>query len=354
MIDRSLVEIDRAAVRHNVRLLRRRVARLWAVVKCDGYGHGAEVVAGAALEAGAIGLGVATVAEALPLRRAFPEARVMILSPLQPGEEDDLDGCEAMASTPDGAARLLQSGAGVHVKVDSGMGRWGLHPSAALEIGRQLARDGRLRGLASHLATAEEVDTSFFDEQMRRFREVAATFPDCPRHIANSAGLLYHPTAYEEGRAGIAVYGISPRGDAPGADGLRPVLSWRSSVTSVRDLAAGESSGYGRRFVAAERRQVALVPVGFGDGYPRSASGVGEVLIGHRRMRVAATVSMDQLTVAVPRGAGVAPGDPVTLIGRDGSEEVTASEVAARAGTIAYEVVCGLRVARGRRAVVDA
>jgi alanine racemase len=362
-VTRARVVVDLGAVRANLRTLAARHGGegVWAVVKADGYGHGAAAVGRAALEAGAVGLAVATLAEAEALRAAVPGARLMVLSPLAPGEEARAGGLDVVASTPDGLARLRAAAPGVrvHVKVDTGMGRWGLAPAAALQAGRALAAgepDPPLGGLMSHLATAEERDTAFAVEQAARFAAVAEAFPPCPRHLANSAGVLYVPAARRDwGRCGIALYGISPRDEDPADDGLAPVLSLTSEVRALRDLAPGESTGYGRAFVADVPQRVALVPVGYADGYPRSLALRTDALVRGRRLRVG-PVSMDALALLVPADADVRVGDTVTLVGRDGGERVGLEELARALGTIAYELACGLRERAGRteREVRDA
>jgi alanine racemase len=353
---RCLVEVDLAAVRANARLLASRLRRseLWAVVKADGYGHGAVECGRAALAAGASRLCCATLAEAQELRSALgPGVPVVVLSPLAPGEEASVAGYEICVSTPDLARRLAAAGAdcAVHVKVDTGMGRWGLEPAEALALGRALERGElgglRLAGLMSHLATADEPDTAFRDRQARRFAELAAEFPPCPRHLANSAAALRAPeTHFDAARCGIAVYGVSPSDDDPVAEGLSPALRWSSRVAQVKALAAGASSGYGRRLVADRRLRIALVPIGYADGYPRALSGRADVLVRGLRRRVAATVSMDQLTAVVDDDVEV--GDEVVLLGMQGGERIGPEELARRSETIGYEICCDV-VHRARR-----
>ncbi len=345
---RFLLRLDLAAVRANVAHLRtRHGGDLWAIVKADGYGHGAADVGRAALSAGAVGLGVATLGEARTLRDVLPGARVMVLSPLPPGSERDAAGLDVVCSTPGSVGRLAAvPDVRIHVKVDTGMGRWGLAAEAALAAGAEAG--AALAGLCSHLATAEEDDRTFTDVQVARFAAVADAFPACPRHLANSGGVLYHPAArFDAARCGIAIYGISPRDRDPATDGLLPALRWTSEVRAVRDLAAGESSGYGRRIRGPAR--LALVPVGYADGFPRRSVGTARILIGGQPCPVGA-VAMDQLAAIVPADLPVAAGDEVVLIG-PGAD---ISDLAKAAGTIAYEVACGLRARpeRGSRSVV--
>jgi alanine racemase len=346
---RATVTVDLGAIEHNVTHLREvsRPAELWAVVKADGYGHGAAAVGRAALRAGARRLCVATWEEARALRGELGEVPVLVMGPLVPGEEPHVHDVEVAVTSVDGFARLQAAARrplGVHLKVDTGMGRWGMAPADALRVAAQLEADGMLRlaGLMSHLAVAD-TDREFTLRQVERFTALAEQFPGCPRHVANSAAALRIPEARLDAvRCGIAVYGISPFGEDAAADGLRPALRLESHVAEVKLLQPGESAGYGRRFVAAEPTWIGLVPAGYADGVPRILSGRGDVLVGGVRRRVAATVSMDQLTFVIGRDRDVEPGDRVTLIGADADELITVEEWARLAGTIGYEIVTSL------------
>ena len=263
-----------------------------------------------------------------------------MLGPLGPGEdavarEARLEVVLAAGPPPDGLD--------VHLKVDTGMGRWGMTLEDALAVPRD-----RVVGVMSHLATADEADETFVREQIDRFRAVADAFPGVAAHLANSAGALRYPEArFDAVRCGVALYGLSPFGRDPGEHGLEPVLSWRSYVAQARTLAPGESTGYGRRFVADQPTRVGLVPVGYADGFRRGLSGT-EVLVGAARRRVVGAVSMDALAVEL----GEEPaGSEVTLIG-DG---VLVEEHARVLGTINYEVTCGLNrhPSRAERRLVD-
>jgi len=324
---------------------------VWSVVKADGYGHGAVAVGRAAVAAGARRLCVATLGEARVVRAAIPATPILVLSPLAPGDETEaaaITDCAVVVATPEGAERLGQGPPlEVHVKVDTGMGRWGLDAAAAVELARSLAAPGsrhRLGGLMTHFATADEQDLGFLHGQLERFRAVADVVPACPRHCANSAATLRVPEAHFDAvRPGIATYGIDPLGHDPDGFGLRPVLSWRTTVRALRTLAPGESTGYGRGFVAERTCRIALLPIGYADGYPRRLSGCGHVLVGGRRRRVATTVSMDQMAVLLEDGDAVEVGDEVVVIGEQGDARVLAEELAAAVGTNAYEIVCGVR-----------
>ncbi len=339
---RSEITIDLAALRRNVRRLREAAgdAELWAVVKADAYGHGAEDVAGAALDAGAAALCVATVSEGEALRLLDPKVRILVMGPLDVGDED-----AARRSRLEVTAhrRDIPRGLPVHLKVDTGMGRWGMSAQEVLT-----ARREGVVGLMSHLATADEEDEGFAREQLERFRELAEQFDGVLRHVANSAATLrFQEARYDAVRCGVALYGLSPFGDDPATHGLEPVLSWRSHVALAKTLAPGESTGYGRRFVAERAARIGLVPVGYGDGFRRGLTGT-EILVGGSRRRIVGTISMDALAVEL----GDEPeGTEVTLIGNG----VLVEEHARRLGTINYEVTCGIRSApeRAERRIVD-
>jgi alanine racemase len=337
---RSRLTIDLSALRRNVRTVLRAVggAELWAVVKADGYGHGALDVARVVLDSGASALCVATVAEALPLRTAFAEARILVMGPTNEVRQAREARLEVAVGTGP-----IPGGVPVHVKLDTGMGRWGLAELPAP------TRD--VVGLMTHFASAD-CDPEFTRRQVERFRAATDALPGLTRHAANSAAALRFPEGrFDAVRCGIALYGLSPFGTDPAADGLEPVLSWRSHVAQVKRLAAGESTGYGRRFVAERDTWIGIVPVGYADGFRRDMTGT-EVLVDGERRGVVGTVSMDAVAVVLP--SEIAAGTPVTLIG-DG---VLVEEHARVAGTINYELVCGIGNAAGptraERLVADA
>jgi alanine racemase len=337
---RSELTIDLGALRRNARKLRDvlRGSQLWAVVKADAYGHGAVDVAGAVLDEGARALCVATMAEALGLRREFPEARILVMGPTAGREhaaarEARIEVTVFEAEIPEGAR--------VHLKVDTGMGRWGLGELPELPV--------NVVGVMTHLATADS-DPAFARAQLERFEQVTRRYSHLTRHAANSAAALRLPESrLDAARCGIALYGLSPFGEDPSEDGLEPVLRWESRLAQIKQLAPGESTGYGRRFAAEQPTWIGIVPVGYADGFRRDMTGTEVVVEGERR-RVVGTISMDALAVELP---GQLPVDtPVTLIG-DG---VLAEQHAAVADTINYEIVCGInsRADRARRSVLDA
>lgn len=359
----TMAEVDLAAIRHNVGVLKPERAALMAIVKADGYGHGAAAVAAAALEGGAAWLGVALVEEGLVLRNAGIEAPILLLSESPPGSEAVAIAARLTPTVYTDACigRLAAAARGaaiaVHVKVDTGMHRVGVWPptGAVALLDRVAAAGLDLEGLWTHFASSED-DAGATAAQLERFTTVvkdARAAGHVPRllHAANSGATILHPEAHlDMVRPGIAVLGIAP---APGlGDGLdlRPALSWRSAVSNVKRLPAGERVSYGLHYALPVDAWVATVPVGYADGYPRSASSAAEVLIRGRRCLVAGSVTMDQIVVDCA-DLEVEPGDEVVLLGEQGEELVDAWELAERAGTIAYEIVSrlGPRVPREYR-----
>ena len=355
--ERALATVDLAAVRHNVRRLvkaLRRPAVLCAVVKANGYGHGAVPAARAALEGGATWLGVATATEAEELRGEGIDAPVLVFGPLTGDElrRATLAHAEVVVWSEAFLREALRLGARVHVKFDSGMGRLGVDAAAAEALCASSAAASSLVGLMSHFATADEEDDAFFRGQLERFATVAAELRKrhtkllC--HVANSAATLREPQShFDLVRTGIAVYGLSPFHDDPAKHDLRPALRLTSYLAGVRDVAAGDSVGYGRTFVAEGPARVGIVPIGYGDGVARALSNRGDALVCGRRCRIGGTISMDQLTVVLPDDVG-RPGDEVVFIGESGDERVLAEDVARLLGTVSNEIACdvGTRVLR--------
>jgi alanine racemase len=328
-------------VRRNVRAIRAGLegAELFAVVKANGYGHGATDVAGAALDEGATALCVVTLGEALTLRREYPTARIIVMGPLANREVGSAREARLELVVAHGE---LPPGIPIHLKLDTGMGRFGLAELPLPQV--------EVVGLMSHLATADS-DVDFVHHQLERFREATKLYPQLPRHIANSAAALRIPEAHLDAvRCGIALYGLSPFGQDPALDGLEPALRWESHLAQVKLLQPGESTGYGRRFVAEEPTWIGLVPVGYADGFRRDLTGTTVLVDGERRQAVG-TVSMDSFAVALDRE--LPPGTPVTLVGSG----LLLEEHAHHARTITYELACALGAAananRARRVVID-
>jgi alanine racemase len=357
-------EIDLGAIAENAALLARVAApaALCAVVKADGYGHGALPVAEVLEAVGVPVLAVALASEGVALREGGITRPILVLSECAEPELDaalaaqltltvySVGAAEAAAR----AARRAAVRAPVHLKLDTGMHRAGVDPEGLLAVAHAVAGspDLVLDGFFTHLAVADEPDDPYTAIQLDRFGAAVAALGAegiAPRllHVANSAATLVHPDArFDLVRCGIACYGhlpgpaIAPYLAASGG-ALRPAMSIRSRVGVVRTLPAGERPSYGRRIPLQVESVVATIPIGYADGLPRSLGATGgAVLIGGVRCPIAGTVTMDQIVVDCGPASTVAPGDEVVLIGRQGDEEITAEEWAERTGTIAYEVLC--------------
>jgi alanine racemase len=350
---RAVARVNVAAIERNVARLRRDLAggaELCAVVKADGYGHGAAPAARAALTGGATWLAVAAAGEAIELRAAGVEARLLVMGALTPDELDAALAADAdiVAWREELVAAVAARGGGrVHVKLDTGMGRLGTRdPAEATRVAEAAAAaEGvQLVGVMTHFATADEPGDSFFGEQLERFTAWAR--PLCDRrpglllHAANSAAVLRDAAAhFGLVRAGVAIYGLDPFQQDAAAQQLEPALELSSYVAEVKACAAGESAGYGRRFVAERDTVIATVPIGYGDGVRRALTNNAEVLVGGRRFPLVGAVSMDNVTVDLgPDGGGVRAGDEVLLI----AAGLPAEEMARRLQTINYEITCGL------------
>jgi alanine racemase len=357
---RAVARIDSHAVERNCARLKAELggAELCAVVKADGYGHGADVCAMAAVVGGASRLAVATAVEAAKLGRALPEMPLLTMGALTASELDTaLAAGSAVAvwhadflRVVADRARVLERPVPVHVKYDSGMGRLGNRdPEAVLELLRICAETPFVEpaGLWTHFATADETDSGFFDEQLDRFAAVAeaarARHPGIVVHAANSAAVFREPRAhFDMARCGVAIYGLDPFQDDPAERGLTPALSLRSYVADVKRFEPGDSAGYGRTWRAPEATWVGVLPLGYGDGVRRGLSNNAEVLVRGRRHPLVGTVSMDNVTIDLGPDTDVERGDEAVLIGSQGGEEIRAEELAARLGTINYEITCGI------------
>lgn len=356
MAIRALARVNLAAIERNSARMRRELddgVGLCAVVKADGYGHGAVAAARAALAGGAGWLGVATAHEAATLRADGIEVPILVMGALSPTELGvALDaGADVVAWDEDFVASVAGRGGGaVHVKLDSGMGRLGTRdPAQATRVVEAAARtdDVRLAGAMTHFATADERGDAFFGEQLERFFAWVAPLrlahPEMVVHAANSAATLRdHAAHFDMVRAGVSIYGLDPFGEDPAARELEPALELCSYVGAVKPVAPGESAGYGRRFIAQRATHLATVPIGYGDGVRRALTNNAEVLVGGVRLPLVGTVSMDNVTVDVGTPPRASVGDEVVLIGAQGEQRITAEEVARRLDTINYEVTCGL------------
>jgi alanine racemase len=360
MSQRALARIDLSAIERNCAELQRRLGRravLCAVVKADGYGHGAAHCARAALAGGASWLAVATAEEAAELRGEGLAGRILVMGALSGDEldlalESDADVVAWRESFVRLAARKAASArrARLHVKLDTGMGRLGTRdPDEALAL-VQMADgepDLELSGFMTHFATADEPGSDYFDEQLARFAPVVdrvkGAHPDCIVHAANSAAVFRDKAAhFDMARCGIAVYGLDPFHEDPSARGLEPALVLESYVADIKPFTAGESAGYGCSWSAARDTLVGVLPIGYGDGYRRGLSNRSEVIVRERRYPVVGTISMDNMTVDLGPDTDVRHGDIATLIGAQGDECVLAEELARLLGTINYEITCGV------------
>jgi alanine racemase len=358
---RAIARIDLGAVQRNCARLAATLSEgteLCAVVKADGYGHGADACASAALEGGATRLAVATGGEAAQIGRRLPHIPLLTMGALTPEELDAaLAAGSEVAVWREGFRRLLADRAraqgrpaSVHVKYDSGMGRLGNPDSGeVLALARACAEDPdlELAGIWTHFATADEPDSDFFNEQLQRFTAVVeavkAEFPSVIAHAANSAAVFRDERShFDMARCGVAVYGLDPFQGDPAERGLVPAMSLCSYVADVKRFGPGDSAGYGQTWRAEGETWVGVLPLGYGDGVRRGLSNNAELLVRGRRHPLVGTVSMDNVTIDLGAETEVEVGDEVVLIGSQGEETILAEEMAARLGTINYEVTCGI------------
>lgn len=367
-MSRSWVEVDTSAIRDNAAAILKFIdgPALCAVVKADGYGHGAVPSARAALAGGATYLGVAQVDEGVRLREAGVDAPIWVLSEPEPGElqtaaEYRLE--PVLYSEAGVAAAALVSKArplGVHLKVDTGMHRVGVHPSEAVQRAKSIQAVSGLRLLSvlTHCAVADEPDNYFTEQQLDVFEQVlddlrlAGVDPGLV-HAANSAATIaFSRSRLDVVRCGISLYGLVPGPALAGRLPVRAALRWVTKVALVKRLEAGDEVGYGLRSKVEQDTTVVTLPVGYGDGYRRATWKIeGAVVIGGKRRNILGVVSMDQIVVDVGDDR-VTPGDEAVLIGRQGEAEVTADDLAGGLDTINYEITCGL-TSRVRRVYLD-
>jgi alanine racemase len=353
------VEIDLDAIAGNVKLLAQAAtpAKILAVLKADAYGHGMVKVARTVLNNGAAWVGVATLGEAISLRQAGIDAPILVMS-YMPGwqaHEAIMHDISATIFTPElarafsQAAQDLNQDALVHVKVDSGMGRLGLLPDEVIPFLQAIKLPGlRVEALYTHLATADETNLSYAREQLRRFDALLAELDAANMrpplvHASNTAGILNLPEGrYDMVRPGIGLYGLPPSADTALPEGFRPALTFKSTVGQVKKLPAGSPIGYGAIYRTQGEETIAVIPVGYADGFRRTPRTWGEVLVKGQRAPLVGRVSMDQAAINVTHIPNVRQGDEVVLIGQQGDEIISAEEVAANLGTINYEVVSEL------------
>jgi alanine racemase len=351
------VEIDLDIIRQNIReLLRISKTEVMAIVKANGYGHGAVEIARASVEAGATWCGVARLEEAIALRQAGLTCKILVLGYTSPDRVDeavrnnisltiyDRRIGEAYAENARNAGNRL----GLHIKVDTGMGRLGIAPDTAVEFIENLTRLPQLNidGIFTHFARADEPQVSTTSEQLARFDGLVRQLRKdgaAPKyiHAANSAAIINYPDArYDLVRPGIMLYGLPPSPETPILAGLKPALTWKTRLTSVRTFPSGHGISYGHIYNTSHAERIGSVAIGYADGYRRVNGNMA--LVHGKRVSVVGRVCMDQCMLQLDEVPEAAIGDEVVLLGGQGSEYISAEEVAGRWGTINYEVICGL------------
>ena len=359
---RAWVEVDSDTIASNTASLSKLLSpqtQLMAVVKADGYGHGAVTVASEVVRHGATWLGVATVSEAIELRDAGIDAPILVFGAVR--DRHDIRHlahhrlCPTICDIDHGREVSDQLGSlerplDVHLKIDTGMSRLGTSASNALSFWETVTQLPQLTisGIYSHLATAESLDESTTWQQYNRFIKALDRLPRLQHnvavHLANSAAALRFPrTHFDLVRVGLAIYGLSPVPLSSANVELTPVLQVKARVTQVKDVERGAGISYGHQFRASHGMRVGTVAIGYADGVARGLSGRIDVLVNGTRARQVGAITMDQLMIDVTKVPSVQPGDIVTLIGRDQSEQIRAEEWAAASDTIVWEVLCGFK-----------
>ena len=363
------IEIDLARLRRNLQLIRRdlpRPVQLLAVVKDEAYGHGAIDVARVALEEGATFLGVSTLEEAMALREAGIKARILLLGERQ---ESELPWCVAYDLTIclndiHTAHKLARVAAGfekrvpVHVKINSGMTRYGVRWDEAMHLLEAIAKEPalQLEGAMTHFSQSDETVKDFALLQMSRFDEVMALVRQhqvsvAMQHLCNSGGFLDLPQAHREMvRIGILMYGIFPSTVCRRIEGIQPVMSVKARIAAIQQLKPGEHVGYGMRYTATAGRRIAVLPIGYGDGFPRVRN-QGHALIHGQRAPIIGGIAMDALMVDVTDIPQAQMWDEAVLMGEQGGEVITARDVAQLKNSVTYDVLTGWRLRLRRKCV---
>ncbi|MBI3397835.1 MAG: alanine racemase [Deltaproteobacteria bacterium] len=357
----TLAIIDRAAIRSNFLQVKKNIAKevdILAVVKANAYGHGAVETAKALGQAGCKFFGVAICEEGIKLREAGVKAPVIILGGIYTGQRRDIvkynltpvifdiDTAHQLNNFSSKTGRKIK----VHVKIDTGMGRLGLLPEEVEPFFQKLKRLANLEvdGILSHFAEADEENKGFSREQLAIFLKALKViqklaFKPHFQHIANSAALLeYNPSHFNLVRPGIMLYGVYPTRRMMKKIKLKPVMRLVTKIIQLKDVPKGFSVSYGRKYITKKEGIIAAIPIGYGDGYPRHLSNKGEVLIRGQRARVAGTICMDITMLDVTHIKGVSVGDEAVIIGKQGNDEIQVDELAEKAGTIPYEILCGI------------
>jgi alanine racemase len=354
---RCWAEIDRAALRHNAKVVRGRIgsAEMLAVVKADAYGHGLVGVAKTLADEAQL-FGVANLEEALTLRESLPQP-VVILGPATPEERPiiaERGVIPTISSLEEGEAFDQLKRVSVNFKIDTGMGRMGVVENEALEVFKRVAAlpNIEIHSISTHMPVSNE-DAEYTRDQLVRFRKIVEQIRgevpgNYKAHVLQSAGTLaFNKPTFEIVRAGIMLYGISPLPEF--RELLKPVMTWKTRICLVRDVPKGSSISYGRTFIAPQNMRVATLSAGYADGYPWHLSNRGAaVLVCGKRCPLLGRVTMDLMVIDVSGLDDLQVGDDVVLMGRDGSEEISCFELAEKAGTITWEIVTriGARVRR--------
>lgn len=355
----TIAYVDLEKLRQNlINIKNSTSARVMMVVKADAYGHGAVRCAKQAEKVGIDYLGVASVEEGVQLRNNNIKLPILCLGPISSGSEENciLNEIEQAVGTPEEVVKLSKSAdklkkeARIHIKIETGMHRTGVRAGEDLtQLLNQIkqCKNIKIKGVFTHFAQADTFDKSYTQNQVKEFenavKQIKSTLGDCGIvHASNSAGILSYPEyKFDMVRAGIVCYGYYPSSKTKQTVKIKPVLSFKTAIVAINTLKKGESVSYGSRFTADKDMLVAVLPVGYGDGYKRILSNKGEVLILGKRARILGTVCMDMTMVDVTE-IGAKIGDEVTLIGTDGNEEITADELAMHAQTISYEIMLSL------------
>ncbi|HIA48394.1 MAG TPA: alanine racemase [Candidatus Hydrogenedentes bacterium] len=357
----STLHIDLAAYRRNLQCIKGQIGaecNILPVVKANAYGHGVLPLAEAAIAEKVSTLAVATVAEGLELRSAYPAIPILVL--VQPSDDElmpaiqnglhltlsDLNTAERVGELASKMNRIVS----VHCEIDTGMGRQGFmldaEPKAILKVTRISNVD--IEGIYTHFPDADQDDATFtlyqiktFGQQLKDLSDLGIPFETA--HAANSAAILNHPTSYFDlVRPGIITYGVYPNNIVPEDTPFRPVASWTTRIVLVRDIPAGVDISYGRTYRTVNSERIAVIPVGYADGYPRALSNLAEVIIRGVRCPVRGTVTMNETMVDVSQVQNADVGDSVTLIGADGNERIRVEELAHKCDTIGYEILTGI------------
>lgn len=363
LCQRAWVEIDLAALTHNVKQLKNLLSpqtELMTVVKADAYGHGAVAVSQTALSVGASWLGVATIPEGIELREAGIEAPILLLGATHTAQQVKAIAQWHLQPTICTAKQALifsevlvglNQSLPVHAKLDTGMSRLGAPWQEATEF-VQLVKglpNLKLASIYSHLATADSPDTAVMKEQHQRFERAIAQIKTSginpsSLHLANSAAALADPDLhYDLVRVGLATYGLYPAPHLQNVVDLKPAMQVKAKVTQVKTIESGTGVSYGYQFIAQRQTKIAVVGVGYADGIPRNLSNKMQVLVRGKFVPQVGAVTMDQLMLDVTDIPDLEVGEVVTLLGKDGENQITADDWAATLGTISWEIICGFK-----------